>query len=66
MLKFGLFTEYAGLNSKEIFKDIVSYLSFILEFEIEYTSELTKNGSGSSTEKTQSLKRSITFFINLK
>lgn len=59
MLKFGLFTEYAGDKAKEIFKDIISYLSFILEFDIDYTSELTKNGSSSSsTGKTQSLKRS--------
>ena len=45
LLKFGLFTQYAAKNAKAIFKDIICYLSFILEFEIDYTSELTKNGA---------------------
>ncbi|EAR95948.2 MIR domain protein (macronuclear) [Tetrahymena thermophila SB210] len=53
MLKYGFFTKFAQFSQDKdenkvpikIFKDIVSYLSFILEFEIDYTSELIKNGA---------------------
>ncbi|EGR31182.1 MIR domain protein [Ichthyophthirius multifiliis] len=59
MLKFGLFTDYSGNNSRNIFNDIVTYLSFILEFDIDYASELIKNGSrGKEQQKIPPLKRS--------
>lgn len=57
LLKFGLFTQYAAENAKAIFKDIICYLAFILEFEIDYTSELTKNGAQNYDKIKDSLKR---------
>ena len=64
MLKFGLFTEYCGQNSKNIFKDIICYLSFILELDVDYATELIKNGStGKEKAKIPSLKRSTILFI---
>jgi hypothetical protein len=45
MLKFGLFTEHCGTNSKNIFNDVVTYLSLVLELDVDYASELILNGS---------------------